>query len=544
MPYTGFDNYIQLSSSKGTPNRRSGGRSAKKTVSKYAVETKHKKNWAEATGEAETAFNNMDNVARINELTFEYTQEAPKSQPLKPQTPKNLKRTAAESELTPSKSGRRAKRKKIGETTLTSSPEDIYEFNDDDMEEEASELAKSSPLRLCSRSATPFEQVATVNGNAATPTATPTKVTKRGRTPKTPKIPETPKTSKGDSVVKKPRKRKSKVKAEAEEEEDDEPMVMEEDKQDDAPAASSSTTSSSNAISETSPVKKVIKTEPEACFICKVLDDKVANCSDANCEKYYHHACLTDRYPHKMKTLPQSNAANVMQPDFICPLHFCLTCHTDRQSDNVYRSIKRRLITCTLCPTAYHNLESCMAAGTSFDDAGKMVTCPEHQENKKRDDHINVSFCFACMKGGQLVCCERCPAAFHSECYEGPVPDGSFYCGACFHRKQLLYGDIVWAKLGSFRWWPGKIIHPKDCPENVYKMRKWVDGQFPVLFFGSKDFNWVDKGRTFLYEEGDSLRQLTRSGNKKMDKHFSLGRSPSLNHILTCNLTSFHFCHA
>lgn len=57
--------------------------------------------------------------------------------------------------------------------------------------------------------------------------------------------------------------------------------------------------------------------------------------------------------------------------------------------------------------------------------------------------------------GGTLVCCESCPAAFHMECLtagEKPSVDGAFYCNDCKHGVRPRYGDIVWVKLGSYRW--------------------------------------------------------------------------------------------
>ncbi len=43
--------------------------------------------------------------------------------------------------------------------------------------------------------------------------------------------------------------------------------------------------------------------------------------------------------------------------------------------------------------------------------------------NLIRDDR-NEEQCGACGKGGDLICCERCPAAFHAPCagYREPPP--------------------------------------------------------------------------------------------------------------------------
>ena len=36
--------------------------------------------------------------------------------------------------------------------------------------------------------------------------------------------------------------------------------------------------------------------------------------------------------------------------------------------------------------------------------------------SKKKNYHVNASWCFMCSEGGSLICCEICPAAFHLEC--------------------------------------------------------------------------------------------------------------------------------
>jgi hypothetical protein len=42
--------------------------------------------------------------------------------------------------------------------------------------------------------------------------------------------------------------------------------------------------------------------------------------------------------------------------------------------------------------------------------------------------------CDYCGDGGELLCCERCPASFHLLCAEPPlnaIPDGDWYCKQC-----------------------------------------------------------------------------------------------------------------
>lgn len=157
-----------------------------------------------------------------------------------------------------------------------------------------------------------------------------------------------------------------------------------------------------------------------------------------------------------------------------------------------------------------------MPAGT-LKVSKSYIICPDHfqtKASKNKDRHINVNYCFACLSGGNLICCESCPSAFHEECLEYSFDrDKSFYCASCTMHKQLMYGDIVWVKLGSYRWWPGRICHPNIVPDNVMNLHH-NDGDFPVYFFGSHDYYWVNKGRAYLFVEGDHQAASSNVGNK------------------------------
>lgn len=256
------------------------------------------------------------------------------------------------------------------------------------------------------------------------------------------------------------------------------------------------------------------ETNEHKCFACNNPDDlETKKCESTNCGKFYHLSCIEKFYPVQVNETANS---------FICPLHTCLTCHLETLNDNQYRANKKKLVKCIYCPTAYHTKSICMAAGTAY-VSKNYVICPEHYKihqnlGIRHDRHINVNHCFSCLSGGNLICCESCPAAFHESCLEYTFDhDKSFYCGGCTSRKQLRYGDIIWAKLGIYRWWPGKICHPNIVPENVMKLSHNV-GEFPVYFFGSKDYSWVNKGRAYLFVEGDkqaSNNHANKTGGSK-----------------------------
>uniref|UniRef100_A0ACB8ET72 Histone-lysine N-methyltransferase nsd2 n=1 Tax=Sphaerodactylus townsendi TaxID=933632 RepID=A0ACB8ET72_9SAUR len=159
---------------------------------------------------------------------------------------------------------------------------------------------------------------------------------------------------------------------------------------------------------------------------------------------------------------------------------------------------------CIRCPVAYHAGDGCVAAGCEVINSSNIV-CTNHftaTKGKSHHAHVNVSWCFVCSKGGSLLCCESCPAAFHPDCLNIEMPDGSWYCNDCKAGKKIHFQDIIWVKLGNYRWWPAEVCHPKNVPPNIQKMKHEV-GEFPVFFFGSKDYYWTHQARVFPYMEGD-----------------------------------------
>uniref|UniRef100_A0A8D2LI62 Histone-lysine N-methyltransferase, H3 lysine-36 specific n=1 Tax=Varanus komodoensis TaxID=61221 RepID=A0A8D2LI62_VARKO len=193
------------------------------------------------------------------------------------------------------------------------------------------------------------------------------------------------------------------------------------------------------------------------CFVCKSSGENVKRCLLPLCGKYYHEECI-QKYP---PTVMQNKG-------FRCSLHICMTCHAANPANvsaskgSVTRMRKR-----------------CLSIFSS----------------------TNVIL-FHCMLGGSLLCCESCPAAFHRECLNIDMPEGSWYCNDCKAGKKPHYKEVVWVKVGRYRWWPAEICHPRTIPVNIQKM-KHVIGEFPVLFFGSNDYLWTHQARVFPYMEGD-----------------------------------------
>nr|XP_048716837.1 histone-lysine N-methyltransferase, H3 lysine-36 specific isoform X6 [Caretta caretta] len=227
------------------------------------------------------------------------------------------------------------------------------------------------------------------------------------------------------------------------------------------------------------------------CFVCKSSGEDVRRCLLPLCGKYYHEECV-QKYP---PTVMQNKG-------FRCSLHICMTCHAANPAN--LSASKGRLMRCVRCPVAYHANDFCLAAGTVI-LASNSIICPAHfspRRGCRNHEHVNVSWCFVCSEGGSLLCCESCPAAFHRECLNIEMPEGSWYCNDCKAGKKPHYKEVVWVKVGRYRWWPAEICHPRTIPVNIQKMKHDI-GEFPVLFFGSNDYLWTHQARVFPYMEGD-----------------------------------------
>ena len=75
-----------------------------------------------------------------------------------------------------------------------------------------------------------------------------------------------------------------------------------------------------------------------------------------------------------------------------------------------------------------------------------------------------------------------------------------YFCDNCESGRMPLYGEVVWVKLGFYRWWPAKVLHPAEVPGNIERLPHEM-GEFPVQFCGSKEYVWINQGRCFLYEQ-------------------------------------------
>ncbi|XP_063065935.1 histone-lysine N-methyltransferase NSD3 isoform X3 [Engraulis encrasicolus] len=252
------------------------------------------------------------------------------------------------------------------------------------------------------------------------------------------------------------------------------------------------------AGTEGEPICQECKTGSHACFSCKMAEGEVRRCAVTGCGRYYHEPCAR-KYPGTTFDLR----------GLCCPQHSCATCCMER---DLQKACKGRMMRCIRCPLAYHMGDGCVAAGC-VQITPHLLLCSNHS-TARRNGHlcspVNVGWCFLCAratqknigKGGRLLCCEGCPAAFHPECLSVEMPEGVWLCSECRAGKKPHYKQIVWVKLGNYRWWPAEICNPRLVPSNIQSLKHDV-GDFPVFFFGSHDYYWSNQGRVFPYVETD-----------------------------------------
>ncbi|XP_036911276.1 histone-lysine N-methyltransferase NSD3 isoform X4 [Sturnira hondurensis] len=295
------------------------------------------------------------------------------------------------------------------------------------------------------------------------------------------------------------------------------------------------------------------RTGQHPCFSCKVSGTEVKRCSVGACGKFYHEACVR-KFP----------TAVFESKGFRCPQHCCYACSMEK---DVHKASKGRMMRCLRCPVAYHSGDACVAAGSIFVSSYILICSNHSKRSSNSSSAVNVGFCFVCArglivqdhsdpmfssyaykshyllnesnraelmklpmipsssaskkkceKGGRLLCCESCPASFHPECLSIDMPEGCWSCNDCRAGKKLHYKQIVWVKLGNYRWWPAEICNPRSVPLNIQGLKHDL-GDFPVFFFGSHDYYWVHQGRVFPYVEGDkSFADGQTSINKTFKK--------------------------
>ncbi|KAL1773017.1 histone-lysine N-methyltransferase NSD3 isoform X3 [Sigmodon hispidus] len=205
------------------------------------------------------------------------------------------------------------------------------------------------------------------------------------------------------------------------------------------------------------------ETGQHPCFSCKVSGKDVKRCSVSVCGKFYHEACVR-KFP----------TAIFESKGFRCPQHCCASCSMEK---DIHRASKGLIVQDHSDPmfSSYAYKSHYLLNESNRAELMKLPMIPSSSASKKK--------------------CEK-------ECLDIDMPEGCWNCNDCKAGKKLHYKQIVWVKLGNYRWWPAEICSPRSVPLNIQGLRHDL-GDFPVFFFGSHDYYWVHQGRVFPYVEGD-----------------------------------------
>uniref|UniRef100_A0A1B6DUE7 Chromodomain-helicase-DNA-binding protein Mi-2 homolog n=1 Tax=Clastoptera arizonana TaxID=38151 RepID=A0A1B6DUE7_9HEMI len=126
------------------------------------------------------------------------------------------------------------------------------------------------------------------------------------------------------------------------------------------------------------------------------------------------------------------------------------------------------IILCDTCPRAYHLV--CLDPELEDTPEGKW-SCPhcEGEGVQDQDDDEHQEFCRVCSDGGELLCCDSCPSAYHTFCLNPPltdIPDGDWKCPRCSCKP--LPGRV--SKILTWRWAKSKL--EEKSPEEATSSKK------------------------------------------------------------------------
>lgn len=100
--------------------------------------------------------------------------------------------------------------------------------------------------------------------------------------------------------------------------------------------------------------------------------------------------------------------------------------------------------------------------------------CPNFRVWQGRWKDYNKDECENCGKGGELLCCDGCPAAYHVGCCHPPyssiagVPDADWFCMACVLRRKWMHRCRTSLPSGSKRSFkPSSFSHTPDGTLNM-----------------------------------------------------------------------------
>ncbi len=89
--------------------------------------------------------------------------------------------------------------------------------------------------------------------------------------------------------------------------------------------------------------------------------------------------------------------------------------------------------------------------GSGYEESSKPPSDEEDEEEEEEEEEMeeeggsdsegeHADYCNKCKDGGELLCCDSCPLAFHLNCLSPPmeaIPGGHWECPRCVVRRQL-----------------------------------------------------------------------------------------------------------
>ncbi|KAG7208758.1 hypothetical protein KM043_014953 [Ampulex compressa] len=123
----------------------------------------------------------------------------------------------------------------------------------------------------------------------------------------------------------------------------------------------------------------------------------------------------------------------------------------------------------------------------------------KHPYFKRRGRGHNHDFCDACRDGGELICCDKCPASYHLQCHYPAVdptdiPNGEWLCYACrcAAKRDLLdnKGNEKKKKKSALEVLAlaASLVNPRE-----FELPKEL--QLPIMFPGSNKMDYVSGRR-------------------------------------------------
>ncbi|KOX71668.1 PHD finger protein 12 [Melipona quadrifasciata] len=123
----------------------------------------------------------------------------------------------------------------------------------------------------------------------------------------------------------------------------------------------------------------------------------------------------------------------------------------------------------------------------------------KHPYFKRRGRGHNRDICDACRDGGELICCDKCPASYHLQCHypavdPADIPNGEWLCYACrcASKRNLLdtKGNEKNKKKSALEMLAlaASLVNPRE-----FELPKEL--QLPIMFPGSNKVDYVSGRR-------------------------------------------------